>query len=130
MKVLLIVMGILEAGAGLALLVIPVVTVSLLVGVPLDTPAGLVAGRIGGAALLSLGIAFWQTRNSERGIAATGLVQAMLFYNAGAGAVLVYAGLYLKLQSPLLWPAIVIHQVLAVGCLINLWITYRKLWPA
>ena len=99
----------------------------MLLGVPLDTPGGLVAGRIAGAALLSLGVVCWQVRNGERGSAATGVVSAMLFYNAAAAAILVYAGVRLKLQSTLLWPAIVVHQVLALWCLVNLWFTRRKL---
>lgn len=126
-KILLIVSALLEAVVGLGLLVIPAVTVSLLLGVPLDTPAGLVAARIAGAALVALAIACWQVRNGERGSAATNLVIAMLFYNAAAATILVYAGVRLKLQSTLLWPAIVAHQILALWCLINLWYTRGKL---
>ncbi|MCM3902898.1 MAG: hypothetical protein ND866_14425 [Pyrinomonadaceae bacterium] len=51
----------------------------------------------------------------------------MLVYNAAAAAILVYAGVRLKLQSTLLWPAIVMHWILAGWCLVNLWITRRKL---
>jgi len=38
----------------------------------------------------------------------------------------VYAGVRLKLQSTLLWPAIVLHWFLAAWCLVNLWLTRRK----
>lgn len=130
MKLLLIVMAILEAATGLVLFIMPAVTISLLLGVPLDTAGGLVAGRIAGAALVSLGIACWQARNGERGSAATGLIAAMLFYNAATVAIIVHAGFRLKVQSALMWPALVVHLVLALGCLINLWITRRKLSTA
>ena len=67
MKLLLIIAAVLEAATGFALLVMPTVAVSMLLGVPLDTPAGLVVGRIAGAALVALAIACWQARNGERG---------------------------------------------------------------
>jgi hypothetical protein len=54
MKLLLIIAAVIEAGAGLALLLIPTVAVSALLGIPLDTPTGLVAGRIAGAALVAI----------------------------------------------------------------------------
>lgn len=125
-KILLMVFAVVEAATGLALLIMPAAASSLLLGAPLDTPTGLVAGRIAGAALLSFAIVCWQVRNGERGGVATGAVIAMLIYNAAAAAILVYAGVRLKLQSPLLWPAIVLHWFLAAWCLANLWLTRRK----
>ena len=127
MKLLLILVAVIEAMAGLALLLIPNVAVSLLLGVPLDTPTGLVAARIAGAALATLAIACWQARNDERGSPATGVVEAMSFYNFAAAMVLVYAGIRLDLRSALLWPAIVLHFCLGVWCVSNLWFTRRKL---
>lgn len=127
MKLLLIIAAVIEAVAGLALLVIPTVAVSMLLGTPLDTPTGLVAGRIAGAALVALAIACWQARNGERGSPATGVVEAMAFYNFAAAMVLVYAGIRLGLRSALLWPAIVLHLGLGAWCVSNLWFTRRKI---
>jgi hypothetical protein len=127
MKLLLIISTIVEAAAGLALLVVPSVAISLLLGVPLETPAGLVAGRIAGTALLALAVACWQTKDNDRGGDSTGVVEAMLFYNFAAAMVLVYAGIRLDLRSPLLWPAIVLHLGLGIWCGFNLWVTRRKL---
>jgi len=125
-KILLILFALVEAASGLALLVMPAVASSLVLGAPLDTPTGLVVGRIAGAALLSFAIVCWQVSNGERGGVATGVVSAMLVYNAAAAAILVYAGVRLKLQSTLLWPAIVLHWFLAAWCLVNVWLTRRK----
>jgi hypothetical protein len=125
-KILLMACALVEAFTGLALLVMPAAAASLLLGAPLDTPTGLVAGRIAGAALLSLAIVCWQVRGGERGGVATDVVSAMLVYNAAATAILVYAGVRLKLESTLLWPAIVLHSLLAAWCLVNLWLTRRK----
>jgi len=127
MKLLLILAAVIEAVAGLALLLIPAVSVSALLGMPLDTPIGLVAGRIAGAALVGLAIACWQARNGERGSPATGVVEAMSFYNFAAAMVLVYAGIRLDLRSALLWPAIVLHLCLGLWCVSNLWFSRRKI---
>ena len=127
MKLLLIIAAVMEAGAGLALLLIPTVAVSALLGAALDTATGLVAGRIAGAALIALAIACWQARNGERGSPAMGVVEAMSFYNFAAAMVLVYAGTRLDLRSALLWPAIVLHLCLGVWCISNLWFSRRKI---
>jgi hypothetical protein len=127
MKLLLIISAIVEGVTGLALLLIPASAISLLLGASLDTSAGLVAGRIGGAAIMGLSIECWQARNGERGSPASGVVEAMLFYNFAAALVLAYAGVRLELRSALLWPAIVFHFVLGAWCLLNLRLTRRKL---
>ena len=127
MKLLLIIAAVIEAVAGVTLLLMPAVAVSALLGAALDTATGLVAGRIAGAALVGLAIACWQARDGERGSPATGVVEAMSFYNFAAAMVLVYAGIRLDLRSALLWPAIVLHFCLGVWCVSNLWFTRRKL---
>src|ERR1044072_9145438 len=127
MKLLLIIAAVIEAVAGLVLLVIPAVAVSTLLGAALDTATGLVAARIAGAALIALAIACWQARNAERGNSATGVVEGMSFYNFAAAMVLVYAGIRLDLRSALLWPAIVLHLALGAWCLMTPRFTRRKI---
>ena len=127
MKLLLIITAVIEAVAGLALLVIPTFAVSTLFGAPLDTATGLAATRIAGAALGALAIACWQARNGEPGSRATGVVQAMSFYNFAAGLVLVHAIIRLDLRGALLWPAIVLHFCLGVWCVSNLRFSHRKI---
>src|ERR1044072_1743574 len=117
MKLLLIVMAIIETPAGIALLVMPAAAVSMLLGVPLDTPAGLVIGRIAGAALVALGLSCWSARREDHSRAASGIVSAMLLYNAAAVVVLALAGLSWRLFGVGLWPAVVLHALMAVWCL-------------
>ena len=126
MKLLLVIATVIEAGAGLALLLIPTVAVTALLGAPLDTATGLAAARIAGVALVALAIACWQARNGERGSPATGVVEAMSFYNFAAAVVLVYAGIRLDLRSALLWPAIILHLGLGAWCVLMLWFVRRK----
>jgi hypothetical protein len=120
MKKLLIVSALLEAASGLALMVSPAPPVLLLVGAVLDTTGGLIIARVAGAALLALGLGCWLARNDASSPAARGLVAAMLLYNMAALAVLVYAGLGLKLTAVGLWPAVVLHLALALWCVVCL----------
>ena len=116
MKALHTVTAVAEVGAGLALLACPSATVTLLVGAPLETPAALSVARIGGAALLALGVACWLSRDDTQSRAARGLVAAMLLYNVAAAAVLALAGIRFGMHGVALWPAVVLHALLAVWC--------------
>jgi hypothetical protein len=115
-KTLHTVTAVIEIGAGLALLLGPSATVTLLVGAPLESPAALTAARVGGAGLLSLGVACWIARGDAQSRAASGLVAAMSLYNIATVAVLAFAGVGMGLRGVALWPAVVIHAVMAVWC--------------
>ena len=127
MRTLLIVTAVIEAGTGLALAMSPSAPVAMLLGSSLDTPTGLVVGRVAGAALLSLGIACWLARNDEQSRAATGLIVAMLLYNVATVLVLAFAGLGWRLLGVGLWPAVVLHALMAVWCLACLRLNRSKL---
>ena len=109
-----------ELGAGLALLVWPSATVTLLVGVPLEAPAPLTVARVGGAGLLALGVACWFARGDAQSRAARGLVAAILLYDVAAVAVLAFAGIGFGVHGVALWPAVVLHAVMAVWCVTRL----------
>ena len=111
---------VIEAAAGLALIVSPALAASILIGAPFDTPADAVVGRVAGAALLALGLACWRARNDEQSQARSGIVAGMLLYNAVTVMVLADAGIVLHLSGIGLWPAVVLHAAMAVWCLICL----------
>jgi hypothetical protein len=119
-KPLFIVTAVIEAGAGLALVGWPSLTVALLLGSSLETPIGLTVARVAGAALFSLGAACWFARHDEQSRAATGLIAAMLLYNSAAVALLGAAGIGSGLVGIGVWPAVVLHAALAVWCLMCL----------
>jgi hypothetical protein len=108
--------ALIEAATGVALMVVPSVVVRLLLGSPLDTSAAVILGRVAGVALFALGVACRLARDDAQSRAARGLVAAMLLYNVATVAVLAFAGIGFGLHGAALWPAVVLHAVMAVWC--------------
>ena len=108
--------AIIEAAAGLALMVVPSVVVRLLLGSELNAPTAVMLGRVAGAALLALGVACWLARGDTQICAARGLVAVMFLYNVATVAILAFVGIGFGLQGVALWPAVVLHAVMAVWC--------------
>ena len=109
-----------EAGAGLALLCVPSAAAALLLGRPLEAPATLTVARVGGAGLLTLGVASWLARNDTQSPAGRGLVTAMLIYNLGVALILGAAGIQSQPVGVVLWPAVVLHVAMTIWCLMSL----------
>jgi len=115
-RALLIATAIVEAATGAGLLLAPALPVSLLLGATLDAGAASIVARVLGAALVALGLASWLARDDSRSPASRGLLAGLLFYDAGAAALLVLAGLGPELRGIALWPAVVAHAALAAWC--------------
>jgi hypothetical protein len=116
MKRLLITTAVLEIGAGVALVSIPSVVVTILAGAPLTTPAAVTVARIGGAGLLALGVACWVARHDAQSGTGRALVVAMLLYNVAAAVILGDAGIRLQPVGVALWPAVALHVAMAGWC--------------
>jgi hypothetical protein len=116
-KPLFMTTALLEGGTALMLVVSPALVASILIGAPFDTPADSVVGRVAGAALLALATACWRARDDGMSSSAGGLVAGLLLYNAITVLVLAEAGLVLHLFGMGLWPAVVVHIVMAIWCL-------------
>ena len=116
-KSLFVVTAVIEAGAGLALMTWPSAAVMLLLGSSLDTPAGLILGRVAGAALLALGVACWLARRDAESPSAAGLIVAMLLYNSTTVLFLAIANIGSGLVGIALWPAVALHAAMAVWCI-------------
>ena len=117
MRTLLIVTALFEAATGVALVASPSFVVSFLIGSPLDSLPGSVVARLTGVALLTLGVVCWLARNDQMNRVMVGPVSAMLLYNIAAATLLVYARLGLRLSGVGLWPAVVLHAILALWCI-------------
>jgi hypothetical protein len=119
MKKLLALAAVVEAATGLALIAVPAIVVRLLLGAEISG-ASMPLGRVAGAALLALGVACWLARDDTQSRTARGLVVAMLMYNIVATAVLAFADIGLGLHGVALWPAVVLHAVMAIWCIVCL----------
>jgi len=99
-----------EGATGVASLLAPSLVAQLLLGTDLPG-AGPVVVRCFGVALVALGIAVWpRDMETEPPMQA---LRGMVVYNVMIAGVLGYAGAALHLGGPLLWPAVVIHAVVA-----------------
>jgi hypothetical protein len=105
-----------EAATGVAFVVTPSSVVLMLVGSPLDSPAGRIIARVLGAALLSLAAACWLARSDVHSRAAAGVIAAMLLYNIAVASLLVYARFGSGMSGAGLLPAVILHSALAVWC--------------
>lgn len=97
-----------EGATGLALVVVPAVVSRLLLGD--DLPAlGSIVARCFGIALVALSLAVWpgvvQVAQAAR---------AMLLYNTGLAIYLAWLGTAGQAGGPALWPAAVIHALIAI----------------
>jgi hypothetical protein len=105
---LTIIAAAIEAATGAALIADPGLVVRLLIGASLSG-GGLAIGRVCGFALLSLGVACWPNGTVVTAQAAS----ALLTYNLLTALYLEYLGAS-GFSGYLLWPACVVHAVIAL----------------
>jgi hypothetical protein len=120
MKSLLSVTAAIEAVTGLVMIIFPPILTRILLGSSLEGPVALTIARIAGVAIFALGTTCWLNRNDGQSKAARGLVAALMFYNAGTSAVLIYAGLRLGLSCIGLWSVVMVHTFMCLWCILKL----------
>ena len=106
-KYILALAALAEAGTGVILVAYPPIVVGLLFGAEISG-AGLIMSRIGGIALIGLGVACWP------GNSAVQQLYGMLTYGTLAMLYLIHIGIRGKAVGVLLWPAVVAHAILSV----------------
>jgi len=127
MRLLLLTTAIIEVGAGLALLAAPAAVAQILLGASLDPPVGYVVARVGGTALVSLGLVCWFARRQASG-SVTPVILGMLLYNTAVVAILAAAAIGPGLVGIALWPAAVLHAAMTVWCVLCLRIHLSRAW--
>jgi hypothetical protein len=102
-----------EIVAGAAFVTVPNVVCRLLLGA---APEGIgrPLGRFAGIALLALGIACLPSRVAGSRSRA---VEGLLAYNIGVTILLSWVGVATMFRGVLLWPAVVLHAVIAIALL-------------
>jgi hypothetical protein len=108
MNKLLALTAVIEAATGVALIVAPSLVGRLLLGAEL-AGISIPVARVAGIGLFSLGAACWPGKEATR----TALC-AILTYNLLVTLYLLYLGIRGEWIGPLLWPAVVLHGVLAL----------------
>jgi hypothetical protein len=98
-----------EAVTGLALIADPGLVARVLLGADLSA-SGIAVGRVGGFGLLSLGLACWASGDDATAHA----TRALFLYNLLAALYLGYLRVGGDFVSFLLWPACLLHAVLAI----------------
>ncbi len=98
-----------EAATGVGLIAVPDLVARVLLGVGLSA-SGIAVGRVAGFGLLSLGLACWPTADD----ATPSAVRALFVYNLLAALYLGYLRANGEFIALLLWPACVLHAVLAL----------------
>ncbi len=120
MRVLLVIKAAVEMATGIALVMIPSMVLTLLLGAALDAPIGKVVCGIAGAALITIGLACWMARDETRSRGTLGLIKAALLYDFAVAAILLAARFKMGLSGIALWPAVVLHLGLATASLVCL----------
>ena len=108
-RILVMVSAAIEVAAGVALIAVPDAVARVLLGVGLSE-AGVAVGRVGGFGLLSLGLAYWP----RSGGATPPSLRGLFAYNLLAGLYFGYLRIGGGFTGPLLWPACVLHVLLAL----------------
>ena len=115
MKRLLQLTTLIEVPTGLALIIVPAFVVHLLLRAEISG-AGIPLGRLGGTAVLGLGVASWLASYSPDNCASRGVVTAMLIYNIGATLILGEALVHSPLVGVVLGSVVLLHAALAAWC--------------
>jgi hypothetical protein len=103
--------AVVEVATGFALIAAPPLAISLLLGMSASSEGTRIA-RVAGVALLAVGVACWPGRQAVQ--AASPAVRAMLLYNILIALYLAALAIVRHVGGPLLWPAVVLHTVVAL----------------
>jgi hypothetical protein len=109
-----------EGVLGLFLVMLPDRPLTLLIGADNLAPETLLVGRFAGVALLAIGVVSGLARDDGGSPALRAVLAGILTYDVAAAALLVYAAIVMQMAGPVLWPAVVLHAVLAVWCVLCL----------
>ena len=109
----------LEIVVGAIFIAVPNIPCALLFGANVDN-IGTALARWVGVSLLALGIACLPSKAGE---SHRNAVLGLLVFNAGVTVLFVWVGVVAKVHGVLLWPAVILHAVIALALLRHLMTT-------
>ena len=115
--------AVVEIATALALVFAPMLVVKLLLGVYAPWTSVSI-GRLAGIAIFTLGVSCLPAGGGEPGAAP---LRAMFAYQALVAAYLAYLSVVGKIGGVMLWPAVVLHAVVAVALA---WLGKDRLMPS
>jgi hypothetical protein len=118
-KTLFTATALIEILTGIGLILVPALLVRILLGSEISTETEFTICRVGGSAIIALGIACWLARNDDKSGAVKALTFGMLVYNTMVFATLAYSGIVTKTTLALI-AALVVHLILGIACLFSL----------
>jgi len=105
-----------ELATGGALLLVPALPVSLLLGEEPAAPVAVVVARVTGAALVAIAAICWLARDATSG-GRPHVMVGLLIYNAAVATILFHAAMAHGLHGVALWPVVLLHLLLALWCI-------------
>jgi len=118
-QTLLVFTAVLEILTGIGLLLAPALLSQILLGAEINDPVDFTIARVGGSAIIAIGIMCWQARKDQVGTGLKALTSGLLVYNAAVFVTLAYSAYSYKI-TPALIAALIVHFVLAIFCISTL----------
>ena len=101
-RTLLVFTAFLEILTGLGLLLAPALIIRILLGADIQDPVVFTITRVGGSAILSIGIVCWMARNAPQSTAVKALTSGLFVYNLAVFTVLALSGVNYKTTAALI----------------------------
>ena len=111
--------GVLEIMTGIGLILVPSLLIRILLGAEINDPVVFTIARVGGSAILALGIACWLARTGQHSRELKALIGGMLVYNIAVFVTLANSAIGFK-ATPVLIAALIVHALLAIFCISSL----------
>jgi hypothetical protein len=118
-QTLLFFTAILEILTGIGLILAPALLIRILLGAEINDPVVFTISRVGGSAILSLGVACWLAQKDQQSTGSKALISGLLLYNVAVFTTLTHSAITYKTTVALI-AAMIVHFVLAIVCLTSL----------
>jgi hypothetical protein len=118
-RTLLVFTAVLETLTGIGLLLAPALLIRILLGAEINDPVVITIARVGGSAIIAIGITCWLARKDQQNISLRAMTSGLLVYNVAVFATLAYSAFSYK-STPALIAALIVHFALAIFCITSL----------
>jgi hypothetical protein len=118
-QTLLVFTAVPEILTGIGLLLAPALLIRILLGAEINDPVVVTIARVGGSAIVAIGVTCWLARKDQQSISLRALTSGLLVYNVAVFATLAYSAFSYK-TTPALIAALIFHFTMAIICISSL----------